>query len=632
MHAHSGLSRSQYGFSAEDAYSEMIFGANLDFGAITDYDWALATDNSWGDVKTAANRFHCPAGATDCYTEIESVEGHERLKALGDRPFVTILGYEWNNQAGPTEESPNAEQYGHKNVYFFNENDPEADYLHDEACVATEGCIPLITSGYGEPEDGGENWGNHYHPCTLWETLASWREAETGLLGITVPHHVALSVTLEEGEDENGRTKPASTDWSVHPSQCDLNLEDPQSLEPLVELTSVWGNSERAGMNLDEDPVDGLADDSRVIREVALSAEPRHRLGFIGSGDNHSGFPGIDPPHSFLLDPTGQFRNYTFYCANAADCTQRFGQTGWVGVLLDPEVPLSRSSVFDALTKRHTVATTGEPFELVLRARIDGQDAGIGGDQVSVGAVSSLTVELSVDLGELALDEATILVGSPDGSWTEFAADKPLALIDDGQATDGIGDHDWIVYGRVAAMPRGGITLPKGAVALAVFEATGGAAEISVTPGQYTAQSLIDALHTALDDAVGLELNYTVTHGEADEDLFEIVATDPQSGATVGIHLNTSVATDWALALGFQDNRDTPPEAELFCSPCTGAVAINGAEVIERGWTSPIFFDRDSTEDEGCGCGAASQSALFPWLIFGGWLGRRRRKNTGIAP
>lgn len=91
-------------------------------------------------------------------------------------------------------------------------------------------------------------------PVELWDALAS-----TG--AITVPHHTA-------GE-------PVRVDWDHHAP----------NFEPLVEITSVHGVSERIGA---PDAVRGA-----TAGHTALDALQRgYRLGFIGAGDGHVGHPG----------------------------------------------------------------------------------------------------------------------------------------------------------------------------------------------------------------------------------------------------------------------------------------------------------------------------------------------------
>jgi hypothetical protein len=282
IHEHSGLSRSYYGFSPEDVYYRMITEADLDFGVVTDYDWSLFDDDGWNTLKIATNRFHCPSTRASCYDEMVDDESFEKLADLRTRRFVTLLGFEWNNGADGVDTDDKQPMYGHRNVYYFNAAHPEENYEVNNvvgSCLESDQCISLYTSG--DPEDDveeGEGWSAYRTTCLLWAEMRRLREAaEFGgaLEVISIAHHPALSVTGPEGLDETGRAKPQSTDWSYHPALCEelKDLEDPDVLEPLVEIYSVWGSAEHDGMSLAEDPTDGLADADRVVRNVALSQQ-----------------------------------------------------------------------------------------------------------------------------------------------------------------------------------------------------------------------------------------------------------------------------------------------------------------------------------------------------------------------
>lgn len=660
LHEHSGLSRERYGFTAEQAYEHMLVQAGLSFGAVTDYDWSLSQLDTWDDAKTAANRFHCPVGATSCYDEVEQVAGHEALAELGDAPFVTLLAYEWNNNSAPDDGDPTAPEYGHRNVYFLDAGDPEGPYklASDQECLASSGCAPLVVSGEGR-EEGREDWATWFDPCALWTALDALDA--TGLRAFTVPHHVALSVSGAEGDALWGRTRPTATDWSWHPEDCPGRVgSDPARLEPLVELYSTWGSGEHAAMDLADDPIDGLADPERVVRDVALAgaAGPIHRLGFIGSGDNHSGNAGEDPQHSFLVQPGGDFQSYLIDCDPDADCTLRYGRTGLVGVRLD--TPLSRAAVFDALQDRHTVATTGERFELRVDLVVDDVLAGVQGDDlrgvVELAHAQTAVLEVVLDLGTHAAATVEVLVAGTDGAWQVHAVTPAqdrstwsgtVALVTDGQPADWLPTGELVLYLRVAAAPQGALEVPDGAAALAIREPDGTRATLTLPPGRTTATGLIAAWDAAVA-ASGLGLDHELTHGVVGTDLFAIQARDPVTGDAAAVTLETAAAPGLAHMLGFRDDADTPAadSGETGCSPCIAAVAVDGGELVEQAWASPIWLDHqpgtdtsDSdpgsgdtgeppvVETEGCtGCGLGrgpGSEPLLALLLLGGL--RRRR-------
>ncbi len=647
IHEHSSLSRSRYETTPEDLFLHMVTEAGLDFGAVTDYDWALA-DGTWPEASLAINRFHCPAGATGCYDEVASWPGYEALATLGDRRFVALLGYEWNNNS-PVPEEPDEPQYGHRNVYLLQGDDPEAPYLSSESCEASAGCIPLVHSGEGEAEDR-EDWARYFPVCTLWEQLhaLSQEPALGGLRFFTVPHHVAMNVTGFDGEDLDGVRRPASTDWSFHPALCEglAGLQDPDALEPLVELHSTWGNNERADMDLEEDPIDGLADADRVVREAALAgtAGVAHRLGFVGSGDSHYGYPGHDPHHSYLLLPDGLFRSYQFTCAPEADCEVRFGQTGLVGVrvpsLGEPEEDLTREAIFDGLQARHTVATSGERFALELDLLADGDTVAVQGDDLrgilDLAAIQEASLQLRAETGQHLISQLQLAALGADGQWIlrdlaaatgESSWSGAEALVSAGQAAAWLPEGPLLVYARLEAAPVGAIEIPEDAAALVLSTTDGQEASLSAPAGRYTAADLAQALQEQLDLSE-LADRYQL---DWDSEAPRRFAFLPAHGEQEDLLLETAAAPDLARALGFRDDADSE------CShsePCLAATEVNGEEIHEQAWASPIWVDRSSAPElvtppgSRCDCAATTPRQLRVPLALLALLGLRRRRRA----
>ena len=660
LHEHTNLSRDSYSHDPASTYAYMILEADLDFGATTDYDWALA-NTLWGEATRATNAFHCPEGRTGCYGSVETLPGLEGLADIGDRPFVSILGYEWNNQSAPVGELV-LQEYGHRNVYYSPREDPETNYIDGRVVSDCDGCATLVESGWGMPVGGG-GWTTYIHPCDLWRELV----AQPGVETLTIPHHVALSVSVWEGTDETGVQKPASTDWSVHPGDCDLDLEDPESIEPLVELYSVWGSGEREGMPMEEDPLDGLADDERVVREVALAGEVRHRIGLIGSGDTHNGTPGHDPHHSFVREPEGEFRGLTMHCAIDADCTKRFGHMGLVGVVLDEDEALTRGSVFDALQARHTIATTGEKFALRTALVVDGERVGIQGDDLSeldLSTVKSASLLVSVNGLDQSIADLSVLAAGTDRVWVEetldavgeqaFSAEVPL--VEGGEPASWLPLGDVVLYLRMEMEARGGIVVPEGIAPFTVDEEGGGSESVQLAAGRYTGPEMVSELTRAFS-AAGLE-GYDFSHDAGGEDRFSIEGPAP-------LKLRFSESPESAYALGFRDDGDTP-EGSDRCDPCVGEAPIEGESVVEIGWASPMWFvhgegeyippdpedsgdsavvdtEADSGGDDGgsdgsddggdggdggkdCGCASGGGGGMV-WIlaVIGAWRRRERR-------
>jgi hypothetical protein len=148
---------------------------------------------------------------------------------------------------------------------------------------------------------------------------------------LVIPHHSA-NVTM-------------GVDWSLG--------HDPD-VERLVEIHSVWGNSERpaeAGNPLPIRTLGGEKAGQHVVDALARG----YRLGFTGGGDIHDGRPG-DELHNRQLKPE-QYR--------------LLPRQGIMGVWA-PE--LTREAIFEALWNRRVFATTN--VRVLLRFSVAGQPMG----------------------------------------------------------------------------------------------------------------------------------------------------------------------------------------------------------------------------------------------------------------
>ena len=195
--------------------------------------------------------------------------------------FVTILGYEFSDRKFG----------GDRNVY----------YLYDDE--------PIFRNA--DPEGSYQ-----LSPKDLWKKLE-------GKKAITVPHH---SVSLH-----------CSTDrvWNYYNDKR----------EPVVEIYSSWGNSEKI------DCARSLLLPSKYTKErtVQGALEKGCRFGFIASSDDHAGHPGF----------TDWLRHRITY------------GNGLVAVNCDF---LDRKSIFEAIKNRNCYATTGA--RIILEVQINGASMG----------------------------------------------------------------------------------------------------------------------------------------------------------------------------------------------------------------------------------------------------------------
>jgi|GEM_PF-3381021 len=619
IHEHSELSRSYYGFTAEHVYYRMITEADLDFGVVTDYDWSLYEDDRWNTAKVAANRFHCPSSRASCYDEMVDEEGFEELADLRTRRFVTLLGFEWNNGADGEHTEDKQPMYGHRNLYYYNAGQPEANYGVENkmgSCLESDQCLSLYTSG--DPEHklaDGEGWGVYRSTCELWTEMRRLRES-THFAGnlevISIAHHPALSVTGPEGMEETGRAKPQSTDWSYHPTNCEglKDYDAPEVLEPLVEIYSVWGSAEHDEMSLAEDPTDGIADAERVIRNVALSEEPRHKLGFVGAGDSHYGYPGLDPHTSFLKQSAGDFRNHVFECADAARCSYRFGHTGLLGLLVPAvgasSADLNRENIWEAMNARRTVATTGERFELRVDL-VKGDDviAIQGQDIAEENALNSFTdayLDLQINFGGFVIGDVYLYVLDESGEWSTRKVLPPsghhgwegqVPLVRDGALVDWMPESPVMLYVRAQARKVGAIKIEEDANTFDVTTAHGKTGTIRVPAGRYTGTELATLIESRASKLPLAGAQLLVAYNVGRENTF-VIRGQNATGGGLGVRLGFADSPKLAEAMGYRDDVDTPRDEGEYCTQCVATEMVEGRYITEAAWASPIWFSYDA--------------------------------------
>lgn len=158
-----------------------------------------------------------------------------------------------------------------------------------------------------------------HYPRDLFEgTIEEFWDYFRGKNVIMIPHHTLVW-----------------TDWDYH---------DPE-LEPLVELYSIWGASEKVG--------NPLWSHSQIPGGGVQAALARgYRLGIIGSTDTHAGTPGRSVPN--------------------ADRFQWQPYKGGLAAVYAAE--LTREGIFEALRARRTYGTTGT--RIILDFRLNGRPMG----------------------------------------------------------------------------------------------------------------------------------------------------------------------------------------------------------------------------------------------------------------
>ncbi len=202
--------------------------------------------------------------------------------------------------------------------------------------------------------------------------------------GLVIPHHSA-NVTM-------------GVDWDT--------LHDPEHVR-LVEIYSVWGNSERPA----------TAGNTRPIRTLGGEEEGRHvldalargyTLGFVGGGDIHDGRPG-DELHTLQDRPAGY---------------RQLHRQGIMGVWARE---LTREAIWEALWNRRVFATTN--VRIILRFEVCGAPMGqtttaAGPRRITLHAATQMPIE-KVEIVKNGRDLFTATPGTAvaDLDFEDAAAD-----------------------------------------------------------------------------------------------------------------------------------------------------------------------------------------------------------------
>ena len=119
---------------------------------------------------------------------------------------------------------------------------------------------------------------------------------------------------------------------------CDWDYGWDPETEKLVEIYSIWGNSERPASEGNPSPI-RVSGGEREGRHVLDALDRGYRFGFVGGGDTHDGRPG-DELHTLQEEP----KDYRL-----------LWRQGTMGVWARS---LTREGIWEALTSRRVYATT----------------------------------------------------------------------------------------------------------------------------------------------------------------------------------------------------------------------------------------------------------------------------------
>ncbi len=216
-------------------------------------------------------------------------------------------------------------------------------------------------------------------PTELFEVLAD-RQA------IVIPHHPAISGT-----------------W------CDWKEHDPTK-ERLVEIFSVWGNSERSVHDGSKFPLKpgGCAGQPLDAAEIPVGFVQHglylgRRLGFVAGGDDHWGRPGDQNPH-----------------------WQEVGDIGHPpGIMAVWAEDLTRQSLFSGMYERCTYGTTGA--RMLIDFRLAGQPMGTDIPVTNSGEFATRTLHIAVygtdDIAQVEIVRNNRVVHEITGEGLDLEAD-----------------------------------------------------------------------------------------------------------------------------------------------------------------------------------------------------------------
>lgn len=261
----------------------------------------------WGDIHSQtffSDGLRCPEelysfARDEAFLDIFALSDHSEM--LSDRQWEYFIGVTNDfNDPGRFVTLVGLEwtsqRWGHRNVYFPGESGP------------------ILRCN--DP---------------VWGELPNLYEAARLHGALVIPHHSANAVM--------------GVDWSLG--------HDPE-VERLVEIYSIWGNSERAAEQGNPRPIrvtGGEKKGQHVVDALRLG----RRFGFIGGGDIHDGRPG-DELHIYQRKPE-EYR--------------RLHRQGLMGVWARD---LTRECIFEALWNRRVYAATN--VRIILRFHIAGHPMG----------------------------------------------------------------------------------------------------------------------------------------------------------------------------------------------------------------------------------------------------------------